>query len=176
MGDPEDRGAGVGQRLQAARQDAGLSLSEVARRAGVGKGSLSELERGLRPARLETLWALSTALGVPLGRLVGDDPEPARGAAVHARLIDRWRSDALFELYRGTVGRRLQRSPAHGPGVVEVLTVLAGRLEAGPEGSPAVAATGGSLTFDGSLPHTYRALETPCEVLIVIRYGPPPQA
>lgn len=174
MTDGADRGGGVGARLLAARRDSGRSLSEVARRAGIGKGSLSELERGLRPARLETLWALSTALEVPLGRLLGEDGAAASGAAVHARLVDRWRSDALFELYRGTVGPRQQRSPAHAEGVTEVLTVLSGRLEAGPEGSPAVAAAGTSLAFDGSRPHTYRALETPCEVLIVIRYGVPP--
>ena len=93
---------------------------------------------------------------------------------MHARLVDRWRSDALFELYRGSVGRDLQRSPAHAPGVTEVLTVLSGRLEAGPAGAASVAGAGASLTFDGSRPHTYRALEVPCEVLIVIRYGRPP--
>ena len=171
-----DEPAALGGRIRAARQEAGLSLSEAARRAGIGKGSLSELEHGLRSPRLETLWALSTALGVPLGRFATADGATAPGAAVRPVLIDRWTSDAFYELYRGTVGPETQHSPAHAAGVTELLTVITGRLEAGPSGAATVAGPGSSITFAGSAPHTYRALETPCEVVIVIRYGTPPVA
>ncbi len=56
----------VGARLRRLRQDRGLSLSELARRSGVGKGTLSELETGQRNPTLETLYALTTALEAPL--------------------------------------------------------------------------------------------------------------
>ncbi len=164
----------LGERIRAARVEAGLSLSEVARRAGVGKGTLSELEHGLRAPRLETLWALSTALGVPLGRFATSDGATAAGAAVEPVLVDRWTSDAFYELYRGTVGPETQHSPAHAAGVTEVLTVITGRLEAGPEEALSTAGPGESIAFAGSAPHRYRAVQTPCQVVIVIRYGSPP--
>lgn len=176
MDAPDADGAVLGEHLRTARHEAGLSLSEVARRAGIGKGSLSELEHGLRSPRLETLWALSTALGVPLGRFATRSGATAPGTAVEAVLVDRWTSDALYELYRGTIGPDLQHSPAHAAGVTEVLTVLSGRLEAGPEAAVAVAGPGSSIAFDGSVPHTYRALESPCHVVFVMRYGAPPPA
>lgn len=69
----------VGERLRRLRQDGGLSLSELARRSGVGKGTLSELETGQRNPTLETLYALTTALKVPLSTVVG--PAPVQGAA-----------------------------------------------------------------------------------------------
>src|SRR5882724_9739188 len=52
------------------RTRAGLSLTELARRAGIAKSTLSQLESGAGNPSLETLWALGTALGVPLSRLI----------------------------------------------------------------------------------------------------------
>src|SRR5690242_21423458 len=59
--------------LRRERQRAGLSLTEVARRAGVAKSTLSQLESGSGNPSVETLWALGVALDVPFSRLV-DEP------------------------------------------------------------------------------------------------------
>src|SRR3990170_7383003 len=61
--------------LQRERRRTGLSLAEVARRAGIAKSTLSQLESGAGNPSVETLWALSVALDVPFSRLV----EPAAG-------------------------------------------------------------------------------------------------
>src|SRR5215471_21014146 len=58
------------------RDRAGLSLTELARRAGIAKSTLSQLESGVGNPSVETLWALGVALGVPFSRLV-DVPRPA---------------------------------------------------------------------------------------------------
>lgn len=167
-----DRSGGVGRRLRAAREAAGVSLSELARRAGVGKGSVSEVENGRRPPRLETLWALSTALGVPLSALVGEQGGDAPpGASVHATLVDRWTSDAFHELYRASVGTVRQTSPAHAANVSEILTVISGRLRAGDPAAPQEAGPGESIAFRGDAPHVYEAVGGPCEVVILIRYA-----
>jgi transcriptional regulator with XRE-family HTH domain len=50
--------------------EAGLSLTELARRAGIAKSTLSQLESGAGNPSVETLWALAVALGVPFSRLV----------------------------------------------------------------------------------------------------------
>src|SRR5260370_28823769 len=62
--------------LRRERARAGLSLTEVARRAGIAKSTLSQLESGTGNPSVETLWALGVALGVPFSRLV-DPPRPA---------------------------------------------------------------------------------------------------
>src|SRR5690606_40680753 len=54
--------------LRAERRRAGLSLGEVARKAGIAKSTLSQLESGAGNPSVETLWALSTALDMPLDR------------------------------------------------------------------------------------------------------------
>ncbi len=49
----------VGERVRQARVDRGLSLGSVAATAGIGKGSLSEIEHGQRNPTLSTLYALA---------------------------------------------------------------------------------------------------------------------
>src|SRR5215218_6523302 len=62
--------------LRRERERAGLSLSELAKRAGIAKSTLSQLESGVGNPSVETLWALGVALGVPFSRLV-DPPRPS---------------------------------------------------------------------------------------------------
>lgn len=61
--------------LRRERTRTGLSLTEVARRAGVAKSTLSQLESGTGNPSLETLWALCVALDIPFARLL-DPPRP----------------------------------------------------------------------------------------------------
>src|ERR1700724_1704609 len=61
--------------LRREREHTGLSLTEVARRAGIAKSTLSQLESGTGNSSVETLWALGVALGVPFSQLV-DPPAP----------------------------------------------------------------------------------------------------
>src|SRR5215470_2584335 len=62
--------------LRRERERVGLSLSELAKRAGIAKSTLSQLESAAGNPSVETLWALGVALGVPFSRLV-DPPRPA---------------------------------------------------------------------------------------------------
>ncbi|TVT16979.1 helix-turn-helix transcriptional regulator, partial [Amycolatopsis rhizosphaerae] len=68
--------------LRRERARAGLSLTELARRAEVAKSTLSQLESGTGNPSVETLWALGTALGVPFSRLV--DPPGTAGRLIRA--------------------------------------------------------------------------------------------
>lgn len=60
--------------LRRERERAGLSLTELARRAGLAKSTLSQLESGNGNPSVETLWALGVALGVPFSQLVAETP------------------------------------------------------------------------------------------------------
>lgn len=66
-------GTDLGARVRTLRERRGLSLRELARRAGVQVSDVSRLERGLtRQPRLTLAIALATALGVRLSHLLGE--------------------------------------------------------------------------------------------------------
>ena len=64
----------IASSLRRERGRAGLSLTEVARRAGIAKSTLSQLESGTGNPSVETLWALSVALEIQFADLL----EPQR--------------------------------------------------------------------------------------------------
>src|SRR2546421_12138311 len=77
------------------REHCGLSLSELAKQAGIAKSTLSQLESGVGNPSVETLWALGVALDVPFSRLV--DPPAAPVQVIRA--ADRagvWSEQAHF--------------------------------------------------------------------------------
>ena len=71
-------GIAVGARIRALRTERGLSLSALAAAAGIGKGSLSELETGRRNPTLDTLYAARRAARRP-ARVAGRLPRRVRG-------------------------------------------------------------------------------------------------
>lgn len=162
----------VGQRLRRLREARGMSLSALARAAGIGKATLSGLEHATRNPTLETLYAVAGALGVPLTALVlapGDPPGAAadvRGAAVTATLLEVFEEPgAVFELLRMRVRPGVvQHSPAHAPGVSEHVTVYEGVLRAGPEFAPLIAGPGEHISWAADVPHVYGTVG-PAEVV-----------
>lgn len=61
--------ARLGQRLRAARQAAGLSQEETARRAGISISFLSQLERGLKAPGIKIARRLASVLGGTVERI-----------------------------------------------------------------------------------------------------------
>ncbi|MBP0495469.1 helix-turn-helix domain-containing protein [Pararoseomonas indoligenes] len=66
------RTAELGARLRALRQARGLTLDTLAESAGLDKGYLSRLERGLKNPSIATVLRLSEALEVPVAELFGE--------------------------------------------------------------------------------------------------------
>ncbi|MGC5031504.1 helix-turn-helix domain-containing protein [Micromonospora sp. DT229] len=154
--------AAIGRRVRALREARGISLSALARQAGVGKATLSGLENGLRNPTLETLYAITAHLGVPLAAVLSEaTSEPTvRGAAVSATLLEVFEdSEVTYELYRMRVAPGPgQLSPAHQAGVTEHVTVFTGVLRAGPVDAPLTATAGGHLRWTSDVPHMYAAV------------------
>ncbi|MDF3289644.1 helix-turn-helix domain-containing protein [Streptomyces silvisoli] len=150
----------MGQRIQRLRQERGLSLSELARSAGIGKATLSGLEAGTRNPTLETLYAITGQLGVPLASLLTEATGEVRGAAVTARLLEVFEdATATTELYWLTIRPgRVQHSPAHPAGVTEQLTVIAGAARVGPRGAERLVRAGEHISWAADVPHTYAAV------------------
>lgn len=174
--DRDRTSAAVGRRVRALRTDRGLSLSELARRAGIGKGSLSEIEAGRRNPTIETLYALCAPMSVPMTALVGDEPAASghhphtRGGGMTSVTLDvRHLPDRTVEVFRLEFAAGADHtSPAHGPGVVEHITVVAGTLSAGPTDRMRTVAAGQSTSFRSDSAHRYRAADEPTEAVLVI--------
>ncbi|MET9587756.1 XRE family transcriptional regulator [Streptomyces sp. NPDC006539] len=169
----------VGRRLKRLRQDDGLSLSELSRRSGVGKGTLSELETGRRNPTLETLYALTTALGRPLSAVL-DDPAPGvaagaggvSGSAVTAVLLERYEDeDAATDVFRVTITEgAAQESAAHVPHTTESLMVLSGTAVVGLPDAPQTAGPGGHAHWPADAPHFYSAPDGEVQGVLFVRY------
>jgi transcriptional regulator with XRE-family HTH domain len=68
---------GLGARLRALREAAGLSQQEVATRAGISLSVVFQLEQGKRKdPKLSTLVALAEALGTDVGKLALELTQP----------------------------------------------------------------------------------------------------
>jgi Zn-dependent peptidase ImmA (M78 family)/transcriptional regulator with XRE-family HTH domain len=66
----------VSKRVRSLRERMGWSQSELARRAGIGVSTLSDIESGRSAPRLDTVVALANALGVPLETLLRATENP----------------------------------------------------------------------------------------------------
>ncbi|MGH3680652.1 MAG: helix-turn-helix domain-containing protein [Natronosporangium sp.] len=154
------------------RERAGLTLTELARRAGVAKSTLSQLEAGTGNPSVETLWALGVALGVPFSQLVAS-PTPSvqviragTGQQIRSETTDfigtllaAGSHHARRDLYVIELGDgAVRQAKGHTPGSVEHLVVAAGRLRTGPAEAPVELAAGDYVRFAGDLPHRYEAL------------------
>lgn len=164
-------GPAVGARLRVLREQQGLSLSALARAASLGKGTLSELESGQRNPTLETLFALTSALGLPLAAALPPQEQPppdASGAAVDAWLIER--SEGV-EVYRLRIRAGVtQVSDAHAGGVQEQVLVVRGRLRAGGATAPVDLEPGEVLTYAADEAHVWTALADDVAAVLVMRY------
>ncbi|EID52635.1 helix-turn-helix domain-containing protein [Saccharomonospora xinjiangensis] len=165
--------AAIAASLHRERQRAGLSLTELARRAGIAKSTLSQLESGTGNPSVETIWALSTALGVPFARLVepvkprvqvvraGEGPRfSAERADYIATLLSPSPPHSRRDVYliQAEPGRPRESDP-HLPGIVEHLVLSGGRALAGPVDDPVELEPGDYIAYPGDVAHVFRALE-----------------
>ena len=167
--------------LRRERERAGLSLSELAKRAGIAKSTLSQLESASGNPSVETLWALSVALDVPFARLI----EPGRPKV---QIIRKGEGPAVFSEranYVATVlsacppnARRdlyllaaepggIRESEPHMPGVVEHMVLCSGRARVGLTDDPMEISPGDYIAYPGDLPHIFEALEPDTTAVLV---------
>lgn len=169
---PDARQGWAGQvlagNLKRLRSRSGLSLALLGARAGLSRTTVHDIEQGDANPRLETLYALATALGVGLADLVdgttagatgwvvrADDGPVVHGEAIDARLLGRVALDGHIEIYDLTARKGLQRSAPHVKGVRECLVVHEGEVATGPADDPVRLGPGDAILFDGTDPHVY---------------------
>jgi transcriptional regulator with XRE-family HTH domain len=162
----------VASNLRRLRAERGVSTVTLARRSGVARATLAQLEAGDGNPTLQTLYGLANALEVGLSEVIappaaedvdvvraGEGPRVA-GTAVRGRLVARLRPRASVEVYElSLLSARRQRSEPHPDGVVEHMLLHSGRARVGPEHAPVELGPGDYARYAGNVPHVYQALE-----------------
>jgi transcriptional regulator with XRE-family HTH domain len=162
----------VAASLRRERERTGLSMTDLARRAGVAKSTLSQLESGAGNPSVETLWALAVALGVPFSRLVDPPRAPVRlirpgeGPVMYseqanyaATLLASCPPGARRDIFRVLVQPGDPRiSQPHNPGTSEHLILSTGKALAGPVSEPVEVSPGDYLSYPGDEQHIFSAL------------------
>ncbi len=170
--------------LRRERDRHGVSLTELARRAGIAKSTLSQLESGAGNPGVETLWALAVALDVPFSRLVDPPESPVqvvRAGEGHAIASERAPFTATLLAAAPPGSRRdlhlmtaepggVREAAAHIHGTTEHVVVTAGRWCTGPVGAEVELDTGDYARFPGDRPHVYEALEPASAAVLVMEY------
>lgn len=174
----------VSTSLRRERARTGLTLTELARRAGIAKSTLSQLENGTGNPSLETLWALGTALGVPLSRLI-DPPRreiqvirAGEGTVMHAErdpyeaaMLASCPPGARRDIYRVNARPGVPHlARPHTQGTVEHLIVGTGLARAGPEGETVDLRPGDYVRYPGDTPHIFEALAPDTAAIIIMEH------
>jgi transcriptional regulator with XRE-family HTH domain len=173
--------AAIAAALQNERRRIGLSLAEVARRAGIAKSTLSGLEAGTGNPSIETLWALSSALEVPFSLLVdpprptvqviraGDGPALSSESADYvATLLSASPAVTRRDIYAISAQPGVpRRSDPHLPGTVEHVVLSTGRALVGPTGEPVEITPGDYVSYPGDVAHVFEALEPGTTAVLV---------
>jgi transcriptional regulator with XRE-family HTH domain len=171
--------------LRRERRRSGRSLTEVARRAGIAKSTLSQLESGTGNPSLETLWALCVALDTPFSRLLdpprapvtviraGEGPTIAAARSDYqATLLAACPPNARRDVFRIVAEPGPGRlSDPHMPGVVEHVVLSAGRALVGIAGEPVELAPGDYTCYPADVPHIFQALASETHAVLINEYS-----
>jgi len=167
----------------------GLSLTQLARRAGIAPSTLSQLEAGTGNPGLETLWAISVQLDVPVSWLL-DPPRagstvlrrgegvslPAEAADYVATLLSPSPAGARRDLYLVQVEPGSARlSPPHQPGTLEHVVLGSGRAAVGPETAVVELEPGDYVAYPGDVAHVFRALAPGTVAVVTMEHAPGPR-
>lgn len=163
----------VRSRLRSLRQTLGLSLDELAARAGLSPSTISRIETGKRTISLDVLLPLAAALQVDLDALLDvrrdDDvvirPMPNRSAGRTTWLLSRPTGTTLAAKMRLEPTRRAPQQKVH-PGH-DWFFVVEGRVQLSLGEREILVETGEAAEFATMTPHAFRAVGGPAELIVI---------
>lgn len=159
----------VGRRVRALRLEKNLSLADLASRAGISIGALSQIERGMSSLRVRVIWPLAAALDVEPSALITDGNEPVndlycvratsrRPLPVHSEGISK---DLLSPPGASLTGMVVTVEPGGGTDAYahsghEFGIVTTGEAELVVDSTRYLLKTGDSFAFKSTLLHSFR--------------------
>ncbi len=176
----------IGERLKAAREQAGYTLDELATLTGLSKAHLSRLESAERQPSIAALLTFAAALRVPVGRLLGEEDnqdstplsvysagEPSHEVAgLHVVACSGYPGSGALEALRMTISPDRVPGPAARHHGEEWVYVVTGTLVLDYDGQRYRTTAGSCAHFDAEHPHRLGAEGMPTEVLVVAAQGP----
>jgi transcriptional regulator with XRE-family HTH domain len=186
-------GAVIARRAREYRKDLGLTVSELAERAGVSKGMLSKIENGLSSPSLSTLARLAAALSVPVTAFFRGLEEEREALYVKAGqgldiVRDGTRAGHRYQMLGSSRGQHRRIEPVlvtllerseifplfQHPGT-EFIYMLSGVMEYGYGSLRYTLEPGDALELDGEVAHGPTDLvQLPIQFLSVKAYGQVP--
>lgn len=168
----------VGRTVRRWRHDRGLTLAQVATRAGLNTGYLSQIENDKASPSLECLAAIGAALEVPVAWFLVDASPEMRVVRRAARPKRRLPGGGALEEVDGGIPRGMRilfarseagsRTGHHAHPGDEHHIVLAGRWRFTQGDQVVELGPGDYLLLDGTVPHDVEVLgEEPGELLII---------
>lgn len=183
-------GVYLGNTIHQLRIKLGLTIAEVAERAGISRGMLSKIENAQSAASLETLVQIANALGVTLSHLFNNFGKPL-GGAQHVK-----RGEGMEVVRRGTRNGHTYQLLAYDQGPkksfepflitleeaseqfehfehsgVEFIHMLEGEVDYRVGADVYRLQPGDSLTFRGEIPHKPEQMhQLPVKFLSIIHY------
>lgn len=180
----------LGGTIRELRVRHGLTIADVADRAGISRGMLSKIENAQTATSLDTLVQISNALGVTLAHLFGGYGKPRGGA----QLVKN--GEGMEVVRRGTRNGHTYHLLAYDQGPkktfepflisleepeeefapfehagTEFIYMLQGKLEYRVGEESYLLEAGDSLTFNGEIPHRpEKTHEMPVRFLAIIHY------
>ena len=159
----------IGERLRHAREARQLALAVVAERAGLTKGFISRVERETTSPSVASLISICDAIGIQPSDIFSVPKAVVTRSSdrLHATLPGHMVVDTLLTAIderkltvietsagpEGSGGEELYSLPCE----TEVCYVVEGEIELILETESFRLASGDSITFDGVVPHTWRA-------------------
>ncbi|WP_300679709.1 XRE family transcriptional regulator [Nocardioides sp.] len=171
----------VARNIKRFRAERGLTMSELARSAGLSKQTLSTIEAGGGNPTVDTLALLARALDVSMRRLLTEWGTPVfvqrRDDAEwvdHQIWTERLMSEVYGSGYIRTLLTRLERTSekpgvvdSHVPGTLHHLYVVTGRVRVGPVREPVDLGPGDFARYPADVPHVLAALTERATAVIV---------
>lgn len=167
------------------REKLGLTVTELAKRAGIAKSTLSQLEGGAGNPSLETLWSLAMALDVPVSRLIAQPrlhvqvirahegiPAVSEQANYTATLLAACPAGVQRDIYRINVQPGEARySRAHMPGTVEHVIIGSGKARVGPIDQTVELNSGDYMSYSADVEHIFEALVADTTAVMLIEHA-----
>jgi transcriptional regulator with XRE-family HTH domain len=160
----------VARNINLARAARGLTFDQLAKKSGVSKGMLVQIEQGRTNPSVATLCRIANALGVTISRFVETSQEPTARIIPASEAIELWQgrkgssgkllvgfdTPSLMEVWDwDLVPGEWYDGVAHPAGTREVLYIQEGELTLSTDGAQHKAGATDILMFQADRPHRY---------------------